>query len=192
MDVLAIALAIMGIVSFFGWWLPEHLERRKVAAARAERQPDEPSGRRADAGPLRRQWEAGLQAMTLSCDHCGKVALPIPGTSDRYVCPSCGHRFVGARHDVPLPPAARNAPKPFRPWIRGIRNSTENGIMSVALALALVSAVVSTKPRGLFETAEQTAQFMAIVAIQTALIGATLGAMCIGVYRLFGGGSKAG
>lgn len=36
----------------------------------------------------------------LTCQ-CGKLALPIPGTSDRYRCSECANQFVGAKHDLP-------------------------------------------------------------------------------------------
>ena len=90
---------------FIGWGIPDREEhwKRAADALRQERIEEE---RQREAGELerRRQWEYRVQAMALSCGRCGKPALPVPGTGDRYGCPSCNHRFVGARHDVPLPP----------------------------------------------------------------------------------------
>lgn len=53
----------------------------------------------------RRKWEYQLRALSLTCARCGQLAVPIPATRDRYGCPACNHQFVGAPHDMPLPPA---------------------------------------------------------------------------------------
>jgi TPR repeat protein len=93
------------------------------------------------------------------------------------------HRARPAARDVPNARRSQVAVvKPFRPWIRGIRNSTENGIVSVALALSLVLIIAFSKARG------PALIFEAILG--TALSGALCGALCIGIYRLFGGGRK--
>jgi len=52
----------------------------------------------------RRQWEYTLRSMSLTCERCEKLALPIPNTPDRYGCPHCNHQFVGPLHEVEMPP----------------------------------------------------------------------------------------
>ena len=34
----------------------------------------------------------------LTCYRCGSLAAPLPGTGNRYRCPSCSKQFAGARH----------------------------------------------------------------------------------------------
>lgn len=118
-----------------------------------------------------------IQDAAIVCKHCHRD-LPEVGSmvGEQRAEPVASGGPSLARPDV-------TKPKPFRPWIRGIRNSTENGIMSVTLALALLSTVASTKARGF--------EFIAEVALGTALSGALFGAICIGIYRLFGGGRQA-
>lgn len=61
------------------------------------------------AAQQRLQWEYKVNALSLTCGRCGEQALPVPDSRDRYVCAACNHRFVGARHDVPLPPGSTRA-----------------------------------------------------------------------------------
>jgi uncharacterized OB-fold protein len=79
--------------------------RREAAAAQdsviRDRQRQEEERRLA---PLY-DWEQKIQLLALTCDRCGGLALPLPTTENRYGCPTCNHRFKGARHDVPMRPA---------------------------------------------------------------------------------------
>jgi hypothetical protein len=34
----------------------------------------------------------------ISCIKCGRLAFPVEGTTERYRCLLCGHRFDGPRH----------------------------------------------------------------------------------------------
>ncbi|MGV8733022.1 MAG: hypothetical protein ACWA7D_00065 [Pseudomonas asiatica] len=42
-----------------------------------------------------------LQKLCLSCK-CGALAIPIPGTADRYRCrkETCGRQFISATHNI--------------------------------------------------------------------------------------------
>lgn len=83
----------------------EGAERAAREAERVTQERARAAAERARVEALRRQWEYKLRAFALTCTRCGKLALPIPATPDRYGCPDCNHQFIGGRHDVPLPPA---------------------------------------------------------------------------------------
>lgn len=44
------------------------------------------------------EWEKKKAGLSLTCTHCGKLALPIRETNDRYRCDNCGRQFAGAKH----------------------------------------------------------------------------------------------
>lgn len=44
------------------------------------------------------QRERDYDKFKLTCRGCGRLALPIPGTNNRYSCQHCGHRFAAAKH----------------------------------------------------------------------------------------------
>jgi len=103
--VVGVPAGLLGLVTFF-------VERSRAKAAKRNAERARQDQARKDllretqvaAETAHRAWSYRLQSMALTCPRCGKLAVPLPATPDRYGCPACNHRFVGARHDVPLPP----------------------------------------------------------------------------------------
>lgn len=41
-----------------------------------------------------------IKRESLSCNDCGKFAVPVYGTKDKYECLSCGRRFANRNHSI--------------------------------------------------------------------------------------------
>jgi serine phosphatase RsbU (regulator of sigma subunit) len=74
-------------------------KREKLRLVTEERKRIEAQERRLELERRKREaYEHNMQALSLTCRRCGKIAPPIPGTGNRYRCGGCGNQFAGAAH----------------------------------------------------------------------------------------------
>jgi hypothetical protein len=85
----------IGIAIAVAWAISDRLARIKLQKMRTEWEEWE-----AEKEEHNRNLVRMKQELALTCRRCGKLAVPIVDTGNRYRCENCGNQFAGASHGL--------------------------------------------------------------------------------------------